>query len=109
MSAAEGRNGSGPGTEGLDLAALRCGRSLPVRHLVESDEVFEQRHYMRDPIVLCCADVAAPDPDEPDPDVEDLDCPGCRDCVRYCPECVREAARFGADAGLVDPAVGAIQ
>ena len=108
MIAAEGQNGSGPSTESLDVAALRaslrCGRSLPVRHLADSDEVFEQRHYLRDPIVLCCADVA-----EPDPDVEDLDCPGCRDCVRYCPECLREAARFGADAGLVDPSLGVIQ
>ncbi|MGQ0776045.1 MAG: hypothetical protein ACT4NY_16750 [Pseudonocardiales bacterium] len=74
-------------------AALRCGRSLPVRHLVESDEAFAQRYHTREVIVLCCADVA-----EPDPDVEDPDCPGCRDCVRYCPECAREAARFSAEA-----------
>ncbi|MGH4014350.1 MAG: hypothetical protein ACRDSL_10585 [Pseudonocardiaceae bacterium] len=26
----------------------------------------------------------------------DQDCPGCRDCLRYCPKCVRVAAEYSA-------------
>ena len=102
MSAAEGRNGSAPGTDDQDLAALRasarCGRSLPVLHLVDSDEVFAQRRGQRSPIVLCCAEVAAPDPE-----AEDRECLGCLDCVRYCPECVSAAARLSAGEPGEDP------
>ena len=103
MSAAERQNGAGPRTESVDLAALRvslrCGRSLPVRHLVESGEAFMQRHHIREVIVLCCADVAESDPDVEDPDY--LDCPGCPGCLRYCPDCARTAHRFSAE--LPDP------
>lgn len=73
-------------------ASLCCGRSLPVQHLVESDEAFTQRNHWRELNVLCGADVAKSD-------VEYLDCPGCRDCLRYCPDCVLEAARFSASSG----------
>ncbi|MGQ0777016.1 MAG: hypothetical protein ACT4NY_21805 [Pseudonocardiales bacterium] len=103
MSAAEGQNGSGTGTECPDLAALRasvrCGRSQPVvRHLAESGEAFVRRRPMREVIALCGAQVTAPHPD--DDDGEDLDCPGCQDCVRYCPDCVHEASRWSAESGV---------
>lgn len=72
--------------------AVRCGRSLPPLHLAELDEVFNQRRCHRDPIVLCGAEVTGPNPYD-----EDQDCPGCQDCVRYCAECVRVAARYRSD------------
>ncbi|MGH3942948.1 MAG: hypothetical protein ACRDTG_30860 [Pseudonocardiaceae bacterium] len=101
MSVAGGLNGSGPGMEGVDLealwASLRCGRSLPVRHLADSAEAFVQRYHKREVMALCCAEVA-----ESDPDVDDGECGGCRDCLRFCSDCVREAVRFGADAWPVE-------
>lgn len=97
MSAAGRQNGSELSTDTQDPAvlrvSLRCGRSLPALHLVESDEAFTQRHHHRDLTVLCGADMAAPTSD-----AEDLDCPGCRDCLSYCPDCVREAHRFSAES-----------
>ncbi|MGH3914886.1 MAG: hypothetical protein ACRDTC_15980 [Pseudonocardiaceae bacterium] len=64
-------------------------------HLTELEETVSQRHHWRDPIVLCGAkDV--PEPDTYDPDEN---CPGCRDCLRYCSECVHEAARYSVETG----------
>ncbi|MGH4015131.1 MAG: hypothetical protein ACRDSL_14660 [Pseudonocardiaceae bacterium] len=56
-------------------------------------ETVIQRHRHRDPIVLCGAEVTDPDPYDPD-----QDCPGCGDCLRYCPHCVRVAATTVADS-----------
>ncbi len=85
--------------ESRKLEALRapagCGRSLPGLHLADLDEVFTQRRRHRTPIVLCCADVADPD-DMADRDDDGRDCPGCVDCLRYCPDCVREAVEWSA-------------
>jgi hypothetical protein len=80
-----------------ELAALResvcCGRLLPRMHLTELEETFSQRHHWRVPTVLCGAeDVLNPDPY----DFEASDCPGCVDCLRYCPACVDAAARWFA-------------
>ncbi|MGH3929715.1 MAG: hypothetical protein ACRDTF_07035 [Pseudonocardiaceae bacterium] len=100
VSVAEQQNGSAAALEAL-RASVRCGRTLPVVHLTELEETVSQRHYHRDPIVLCSADVSDLDYSYDDPDG---DCPGCRDCLRYCPDCVREAARFSAEAGQLDHA-----
>ncbi|MGH3939118.1 MAG: hypothetical protein ACRDTG_10885 [Pseudonocardiaceae bacterium] len=70
-------------------------------HLTELDETFSQRHHWRDPIVLCSADVSELD-NTNDPYDTDEECPGCQDCLRYCPECLHEAARFSVEAGQLD-------
>ncbi|MDQ3602082.1 MAG: hypothetical protein M3408_12740 [Actinomycetota bacterium] len=81
-------------------ASGRCGRTLPPVHLTELEETVLQRHHWRDPIVLCGAE-NVPELDPYDPDE---DCPGCRDCLRYCPECAGEAGRYSAEAGQADHA-----
>ena len=79
-------------------ASGRCGQTLPPMHLTELEETVSQRHRWRDPIVLCGAE------NVPEPGPYDLeeDCPGCRDCLRYCPECAGEAGRYSAEAGQAD-------
>ncbi|MGH3830386.1 MAG: hypothetical protein ACRDRS_08015 [Pseudonocardiaceae bacterium] len=69
---------------------LGCGRSLPELHLIEAEEVLKLRYHWRVPVTLCGADTTSASPT----DVED--CPGCRDCLRYCATCAREVARFSA-------------
>ncbi len=75
-------------------AAARCGRSLPLPpvHLCELGEVFTQRYWRRAPTALCGAAITGPGCDEPE--APDDDCPGCGDCLRYCPDCAREALRW---------------
>ncbi|MGH3853063.1 MAG: hypothetical protein ACRDR6_06110 [Pseudonocardiaceae bacterium] len=70
--------------------ALGCGRSLPALHLIEAEEVLKLRYHWRVPVTLCGADATSASPT----DFED--CPGCRDCLRYCATCAREVARFSA-------------
>lgn len=80
-----------------ELAALRasarCGRSLPPVHLSELGEVYRQRRWQTAPVVLCGADVTGPGVNDPAPDD---DCSGCGDCLRYCPDCAREALTWSA-------------
>lgn len=73
-----------------DHPAPGCGRSLPVVHLIEAEEVLKLRYHWRVPVTLCGADVTSASPTDCE------DCPGCRDCLRYCATCAREVARFSA-------------
>lgn len=88
---------SGGSAAGLTVLRARCGRVLAPMHLTEVVETCSQRHHWRAPIVLCGAQ-DIPDPDyfwDPEPcDPEPDDCLGCADCLRYCPACVDEAARW---------------
>ena len=74
-------------------------------HLLSADDTVTECHWYGTYIALCGSLVAADSlPESLHPD--DCEC----DTERlFCPQCVRAAARCGADAGLVDPAVGAIQ
>ncbi|MGH3787416.1 MAG: hypothetical protein ACRDRG_12885 [Pseudonocardiaceae bacterium] len=103
----ERRSGSGvAGEEELEAlrASVRCGRRLPLMHLTELRETISQRHCHQDPMVLCATEnLPDLDPCDPDPYDPDGDCPGCRDCLRYCAECAREAARFSAGTGSSIP------
>ncbi len=80
------------------VVSVRCGRSLPLMHLSELDEVFPHRRLHRAPIVLCGADVADPDHDD-----DGHGCPGCADCLRYCPDCVRSAVRWAEQRNGINP------
>ncbi|MGH3440112.1 MAG: hypothetical protein ACRDR6_30960 [Pseudonocardiaceae bacterium] len=66
---------------------LRCGRTLPVMHLVEADDVFFLQRHWQEFTALCGVPMT-----ERSWHQDDDGCPGCRDCLRYCAACVRSAA-----------------
>ncbi|MGH3829254.1 MAG: hypothetical protein ACRDRS_02200 [Pseudonocardiaceae bacterium] len=70
----------------------RCDRSVPALHLLEADDTLIQPSYRVGPQVrsaLCGAEVTESTP-VPDYEV----CPGCADCVSYCADCARVAAKY---------------
>lgn len=74
-------------------------------HLLTADDTVTDCYRYGTYLALCGALVAADSlPESLHP--EDCECDTERS---YCPECVRAAARFGADAGLVAPTVGTIR
>ncbi len=72
--------------------ALRCGRSCPPLHLIEADATLLEWWWMQKTHRgLCGVQLTE---STPMPDFEE-DCPGCRDCLRYCAKCVRAAVDWG--------------
>jgi hypothetical protein len=71
---------------------LRCGRTLPPVHLLEADHVLGLQYWHRPSYTALCGEEVSDPPDSGEDD--DDQCPGCRDCVRYCAACTAEATRY---------------
>jgi hypothetical protein len=82
---------AGPSVDAEQVRLLRCGRTLPpVHHLLEDARVLGRRRWGPSYTALCGAELSGTDSGEDDGD----ECPGCRDCLRYCARCTAEATRF---------------
>jgi hypothetical protein len=77
-------------------------RPAGVSHLLAADEALRPGHWGTH-IPVCGLEVRAPSAIA----VEHECYPSCDCAVRYCSECVREAARWNAGSGQADRASGA--
>lgn len=74
---------------------MSAPRPVSVFHLLVADEALRPGRWGVH-LAVCGLEVRSPNAT-----VVEHECGLSCDCVRYCPECVREAARWNAEAGQV--------